>query len=186
MEPPELPLEWVDKIPYALAMTLRKILFLFTLVAILAFLPMQVKAQNVNFIKIIDGDSLLVEAGGRSLEVRLIGVDAPEFRQEYGREAKEFSLRFCFGQKLRLEFDKDLLDRYGRVLAYVYKGDEMLNQAIIKAGLAIAVNVKPNSRYYSRFKATEKQARKNKHGFWLKGGLDMTPAQWRRKNKKRK
>ncbi|MBG0790562.1 MAG: thermonuclease family protein [Desulfovibrionaceae bacterium] len=139
-----------------------------------------VRAQMAAFIKIIDGDSLLVEAGGRSMEVRLIGVDAPEFKQEYGREAKEFSLRFCHGHRLRLELDRDKLDRYGRVLAYVHRDGKMLNEELLKAGLAVAVKVKPNTRHYSRLKAAEHLAEDRKHGFWKQGGLKMPPAQWRK------
>lgn len=166
-------------------MTLRKTLFLISLAVTLALLPAQVKAQNVNFVKIKDGDSFIVEAGGRGLEIRLIGVDAPEFKQEYGRLAKEFTLRFCHGHKLRLVFDKDKVDRYGRVLAYVYKGDKMLNEEIIKAGLAIPIKVKPNTRYYSRLLNAQEYAKKKKHGFWLHGGLEMTPRQWRKANPRR-
>ena len=149
-------------------------------------LPAAAPAQNVNFIKIIDGDSLLVEAGGRSMEVRLIGVDAPEFKQEFGIQAKEFSLRFCHGHKLRLEFDKELVDRYGRVLAYVHKGDKMLNEEILKVGLAITIKVRPNTRHYSRLKAAERIASIKKHGFWEQGGLNMTPAQWRKKHPRKR
>ncbi len=116
------------------------------------------------------------------MEVRLIGVDAPEFKQEYGIKAKEFSLRFCHGHKLRLEFDKELVDRYGRVLAYVYKGDRMLNEDLVKAGLAIAIKIKPNTRHYTRLKGAERIAAAKKHGFWKQGGLRMTPAKWRRAN----
>lgn len=163
----------------------RNTLFTFIFLAA-SFLPAVAIAQNVNFIKIIDGDSLLVEAGGRSMEVRLIGVDAPEFKQEFGRKAKEFSLRFCHGHKLRLELDKELVDRYGRVLAYVHKGDKMLNEALLKAGLAIAIKVKPNTRYYARLKSAERIAAAKKQGFWKQGGLKMTPAQWRKKHPRKR
>ena len=159
-------------------MNYRNTLFTLTILALL-LLSAVAQAQEVTFIKIIDGDSLLVEAGGRSMQVRLIGVDAPEFRQPFGLEAKEFSLRFCFGHKLRLEFDKGRVDRYGRVLAYVYRGDRMLNEELVGAGLAVVIKIKPNTRHYSRLKAAERLASKQKRGFWKQGGLKMSPAQWR-------
>lgn len=160
-------------------MTFRNRPAVLVLLAVL-LLPCAARAQTVNFIKIIDGDSLLVEAGGRSMEVRLIGVDAPEFKQEFGRRAKEFSLKFCFGHKLRLELDKEIVDRYGRVLAYVHKGDRMLNEEILKAGLAVAIRVRPNTRHHARLKAAERFAAAKKRGFWKQGGLKMTPAKWRK------
>lgn len=164
-----------------LPMLFRNTLIAIILLATLA-LPAAAAEQTVTFIKIIDGDSLLVEASGRSMEVRLIGVDAPEFKQEYGRKAKEFSLQFCHGHRLKLEFDKEIVDRYGRVLAYVHKGDKMLNEELLKAGLAIAIKIKPNTRHYSRLKAAERVASIKKRGFWKQGGLRMTPDQWRKAN----
>ncbi|WP_272698684.1 thermonuclease family protein [Desulfovibrio sp. Fe33] len=140
---------------------------------------------SVRFLNVLDGDSLRVEYRGDALEVRLIGVDAPEYRQEFSRKAREFSLRFCHRKTLRLEFDRQRRDRYGRTLAYVYDGERMLNEEIVRAGLAIPVKIKPNARHYSRFKLAEKEARAKRHGFWRKGGLDMTPAQWRKTHPKR-
>jgi len=166
-------------------MSFRHIPFIaFLLLLLLTPLAARAGSQAVNFIKIIDGDSMLVEAAGRSLEVRLIGVDAPEFKQEYGREAKEFSLKFCHIRRLLLKFDKELVDRHGRVLAYVYSGDRMLNKELVRAGLAVAIKIKPNTRHYQALKAAEKEARENRRGFWLHGGLKQTPAQWRKANRK--
>lgn len=166
-------------------MSSRNTLFIaFLFLLLLVSQPASAGSQVVNFIKIIDGDSMLVEAAGRSLEVRLIGVDAPEFKQEYGRKAKEFSLKFCHTRRLVLKFDKELVDRYGRVLAYVYSGDRMLNKEIVRAGLAIAIKVKPNTKHYKTLKAAEKEARAKRRGFWLYGGLKQTPAQWRKANRK--
>ena len=157
---------------------------LFLAVLFCLFLAPSAPAEDlaVRFLRVIDGDSLLVENKGDAMEVRLIGVDAPEFRQEYGREAKEFSLRFCFGKPLRLEFDKERRDQYGRYLAYVFAGREMLNEAIVRAGLAIPIRVKPNTRHFELFKQAEKEARDKRRGFWINGGLKKTPAEWRKDN----
>ncbi|WP_321513101.1 thermonuclease family protein [uncultured Pseudodesulfovibrio sp.] len=156
---------------------------LLLLLLLLTFFPSQAAALDVQFLRIIDGDSLVVVSGGDSVEVRLIGVDAPEKRQEYSNKAKVFSLKFCHGKRLKLVFDKEKKDHYGRTLAYVYADGEMLNKAIVKAGLALAIKVKPNTRYYAHLKEVEDEARKAKRGFWLFGGLKQTPAQWRRSHK---
>ena len=142
--------------------------------------PGPASAQSVRFLSVIDGDSLLVEYQGDAMEIRLIGVDAPEFKQEYGNAAKVFTLRFCHRKVLQLEFDQGRKDRYGRYLAYVYAGQAMLNEELVRAGLAIPVKVRPNTRYDSRFKAAEKEAVDKKRGFWIRGGLELTPAEWRR------
>jgi micrococcal nuclease len=147
--------------------------------------PGQAEGLDARFLRALDGDSLRVEHAGEVLEVRLIGVDAPEYRQEYSRKAKDFSRNFCQGKTLRLEFDRERNDRYGRTLAYVYAEDHMLNKELVRAGLAIPLRIKPNTRYYDRFKQAEEQARREKRGFWIKGGLDMTPSRWRRTHRRK-
>jgi micrococcal nuclease len=72
---------------------------------------------------VIDGDTFIVRGVGR---VRLIGVDTPETVdprrpvQYFGKEASDFTHRIAEGEVVRLEFDVDRKDRFGRTLAYVY------------------------------------------------------------------
>ena len=162
-------------------MNSRNLCIVFLFLAL--FLPGRANALDVQFLHIIDGDSLVVESRGDSMEIRLIGVDAPEYRQEYSIKAKVFSLKFCHGKKIRLEFDREKKDRYGRTLAYVYADGKMLNEAIVRAGLALAVRIKPNLKYSHRFNAAEKQAKEAKNGFWKYGGLKQTPTQWRKEHR---
>lgn len=150
------------------------------LLAIL-LLPCAAQAESARFLNAIDGDSLMVRLNGRPVEVRLIGVDAPEWDQEYGVRAKAFTVRFCYGKQLRLEYDTEKRDRYGRLLAYVYDDTAMLNKALVQNGLAVPVLIRPNRRHYRDFKRAEALARKERRGFWLRGGLSMTPRQWRQK-----
>ncbi len=165
-------------------MSFRNIYLSLGLVMAVLCLPVSSVAETAQFLTVIDGDSMLVSYKGRSQEVRLIGIDAPEWGQEYGTQAKSRAINFCYGKALRLEFDKGRKDRYGRLLAYVYCGNKMLNEFMLQEGLAIAVKVKPNEKYYERFKKIEAQARKKKRGFWLRGGLKQTPAQWRKQKGK--
>lgn len=172
------------KILYDVPMSFRNTCLYFCLVWILSVFPSASWAQEARLLTIIDGDSLRVEYQGRSHEVRLIGIDTPEWRQEYSVEAKAYALNFCYDKSMRLEFDTEKKDRYGRELAYVYCDDQMLNENLVRVGLALAVGVRPNTRYYSYFKRLEKQARKDRRGFWLHGGLKQTPAQWRKTHKR--
>jgi len=128
---------------------------------------------------------MLVEYKGRSQEVRLIGIDAPEWGQEYGTNAKSHALKFCYGKTLRLEFDRQKKDRYGRLLAYVYCGKDMLNEELTRAGLALVGKYKPNTKYHDRLLRAQKEAERKRNGFWMRGGLKQTPAQWRKTHKKK-
>lgn len=91
--------------------------------------------------RVIDGDTLKLAGGMR---VRLIGADAPEtfvaggapepFSREAARFAEEFVAAGC--GEVRLDFDGPRKDRYGRFLATVWTGDRMLNEELLRAGLA--------------------------------------------------
>jgi micrococcal nuclease len=165
----------------------HRVFFAVCIIACACLSPALAGAESLDarFLRALDGDSLRVDHAGKVLEIRLIGVDAAEYKQEYSRKAKDFSQRFCQGKTLRLEFDKERRDRYGRTLAYVYAEDRMLNEELVRAGLAIPIRIKPNTRHYDRIKRAEKEARREKRGFWVKGGLDMTPGQWRRTHRRK-
>ena len=102
----------------------------------LVLVPAVSAAQLVE--RVVDGDTIVVRGVGR---VRLIGVDTPETVDPrrpvefFGREASAFTKRLLEGQRVRLEYDRERADRYGRTLAYVYLRDGMLaNAEIIRLG----------------------------------------------------
>lgn len=164
-------------------MSVRKILFPLSLVLCLLFAAVSADAmEKAQFLSVIDGDSLVIELNGRNREVRLIGIDAPEWGQEFGTRAKSFSLKFCYGKTLDVEYDVEKRDRYGRILVYAFADGEMLNEALVRNGLALAVTYKPNVKYQKRLERAQELARKSRSGFWLYGGLKMTPREWRAKH----
>ena len=91
--------------------------------------------------RVIDGDTLLLAGGMR---VRLIGADAPEMfvpggkPEPFSREAACFAEEFVAAARgeVQLDFDGPRRDRYGRFLAAVWVGDRMLNEELLRAGLA--------------------------------------------------
>jgi endonuclease YncB( thermonuclease family) len=92
--------------------------------------------------RVIDGDTLQLGTGGT---VRLIGVDTPETKdprkpaQAFGKEATAFTQRTVVGQRVRLEYDQQRQDKYGRTLAYVYlENGTFVNAEIIRQGYKFA------------------------------------------------
>ena len=119
--------------------------------------------------RVIDGDTLVVQGVGM---VRLIGVDTPETVdprrpvQFFGKEASEFMRRVAQGKVVRLEFDAERKDRYGRTLAYVYLPDAtFLNAEIVKQGYGHAYTVFP-FRHRDQFRGDERVAREAERGLW--------------------
>jgi len=79
--------------------------------------------SNLFVDRVVDGDTIVLSDGKK---VRLIGVDTPETKhpnkpvEYFGKEATEFTRRMCEGKQVRLEYDQEKIDRYGRTLAYVF------------------------------------------------------------------
>jgi micrococcal nuclease len=157
----------------------RTALFLFFLLVLL--LPGQAAGFPAVLERAADGDSLYVRLqDGRSEEVRLIGLDTPELAQEWGGQAREFSESFCRGGRLELALDREQRDRYGRLLAYVWRDGRMLNEALLQAGLAVTLPIKPNTAFARRFRQAQEQAQAGLRGFWAQGGLEMSPSRFRK------
>ena len=122
----------------------------------------------------IDGDTVQL-ADGR--HVRYIGIDTPELRrfeggrwrldpEPYAAAAAEANRALVEGKRVRLEFDADPADRYGRALAYVYVDETMVNERLLADGYAELLTVRPNVRYLDRFKRAETEARQERRGVW--------------------
>lgn len=122
--------------------------------------------------RVVDGDTLLLENKAR---VRLIGVDAPESVkpdspvEPFGVEAAEFTRQWiaAAGGQVVLEFDREPKDRYDRYLAYVWVDRRMLNEEILRAGLATALTQYPYSEDLKlRFLAAQSEAQAAGRGIW--------------------
>ena len=119
--------------------------------------------------RVVDGDTIVVRGVGR---VRLIGVDTPETVapgrpvEFFGREASAFTKRLLEGRSVRLEYDRERTDRYGRTLAYVHLADgTFANAEIIRRGYGHAYTRFP-FRYLDRFRQLEREARSVGRGLW--------------------
>ena len=86
--------------------------------------------------------------------------------QPYGPEASEFAARELQGQEVDLEFDEEKTDRYDRLLAYVYKEDEMFNEDLLEEGYAQVYIIAPNDEYEDRFEAAQAEAQAVPLGIW--------------------
>ena len=134
---------------------------------LLAAAPASAEAQLVE--RVVDGDTIIVRGVGR---VRLIGVDTPETVSPgrpvefFGREASAFTKRLLEGRRVRLEYDRERTDRYGRTLAYVHLTDgTFANAEIIRRGYGHAYTRFP-FRHLERFRGFEREARTAGRGLW--------------------
>jgi micrococcal nuclease len=125
-------------------------------------------------VKVVDGDTIHVQLRGRREKVRYIGVDTPETKdprkgvQCYGPAASAFNERLVGGERVRLERDVEQRDRYGRLLAYVYRVRDGLfvNAELARRGYAQPLTIAPDVHHSSRFVALAREARQAGRGLW--------------------
>lgn len=133
------------------------------------------KRVDVELAKQIDGDTIAVIYNGKQENVRFLLVDSPETshprlgEQPYGKEAKDFTSSLVENaHKIELEFDIGAnKDKYGRLLAYVYVDGKMIQEELLKKGLArVAYVYPPNTRYVDQFRALQEVAQQKDIGIW--------------------
>jgi micrococcal nuclease len=95
-------------------------------------------AAGVEVLEVFDGDTLLVRLEGRSEEVRLLGINAPERDECFGDEAREALAGRLVAGPLRLD-TQEQRDQFGRLLAYAYAGDNLLNLSLVADGFALGL-----------------------------------------------
>jgi micrococcal nuclease len=130
-------------------------------------------------LRVVDGDTLLLAppAGtaesGRQIRLRLLGIDCPESVkpdhpvEPWGPEAAAFTRQFVSGGAVRLQFDKRRLDQYDRYLAYAFVADQMLNEELVRAGMARVLAYPGDSESMTRrLRAAEQEARQAQRGVW--------------------
>jgi micrococcal nuclease len=121
--------------------------------------------------------------GGRQERVRLIGVDAPELEQKpWGERARRFTRTMALRRRAVIEPGAEPRDKHGRLLAYVFVQGRMVNEELLRNGLAVLFTIPPNSRYAERLAAGEQAARAAGIGIWdPRNGLKELPGERRRK-----
>lgn len=135
--------------------------------------PSSDKGNWIRVSRVVDGDTFEIMNKGVKEKVRLIGVDTPESVkpgspvEPFGIEASNFTKKLIEGKMVRLEFDVQERDKYGRLLAYVYLEDgTLLNAKLLEEGLATVMTVPPNVRMADNFIKIQRKAREEKKGIW--------------------
>jgi micrococcal nuclease len=126
-------------------------------------------------VRVVDGDTVIVRGpGGRTEDVRLIGIDTPETVDPrrpvgcFGPEASAYAKHLLTGRTVVLRYDRELHDRYGRFLAYLWLpgGVGFVNARLVELGYARAYPFPPNTAHQALFAALERRAAIAGRGLW--------------------
>lgn len=123
--------------------------------------------------EVVDGDTVHVGRGWRNTTIQFLGVDTPETVHPdkpvefFGPEASEFTKKTLKGKKVHLEFEPlNQMDKYGRLLGYVYLSDgTFFNAELIKRGYARVI-APSYFRYYDEFHNYKREAVAAGRGIW--------------------
>lgn len=130
---------------------------------------------RATLVRVVDGDTIVVSVAGRDERVRLIGIDTPESVKPgsavecFGKEASgHLAWLLPQGTRVRLVGDVEQRDRYGRLLAYVYReaDDLFVNAAMARDGFAEPLTIPPNIAHTTELTAAARSAREGGRGLW--------------------
>lgn len=125
--------------------------------------------------RVIDGDTIEVLLDGKKAKVRIIGINTPETVDPrrpvgcFGKEASKFAKQILTGQVIILESDptQSNVDRYGRLLRYVFVNGLDFGKKMISDGYAYEYTYDLPYKYQSEYKNAERQARERGLGLWV-------------------
>ncbi len=161
-----------------------RILLLFLVVFIIDPTPVSARSEwsfMAKVCKVKDGDSFLVEKNGKRYEIRLYGIDAPEYHQPGGRAAWLWLKKNIAYKILNIRVINR--DRYNRLVAVVTSGDSNINGELIYHGLARVYDKYCRKQICKRWKQQEQRAKQQRLGLWRQRN-PVSPWIWRHSHKK--
>lgn len=174
---------------YSKLLIYRRVVTAVLAVLYLTCLCSQLAAEQATVLSVSDGDTVVVRIGRERERIRLIGIDTPESHPnrrakkiaardhqelasilDQGKAASQFTQKLLpSGTAVRVEYDIEKRDHYGRLLGYLWlSSGEMINETIIASGYAYPLTIPPNVRYRERFLKGFQAARHSKRGLWAR------------------
>ena len=149
---------------------------------------------NAKVLRIIDGDTVHVKdnMANKIYKVRLLGIDAPEKNQNYGKQSASFLKEIIEEKYIKIistptKNNTYTVDRYNRVLGKIIFENQDINHLMIEKGMAWHYKKYKNNQPIEDQKSyneAEISARKNNIGLWSTNN-PMPPWSWRKINRKR-
>lgn len=134
-----------------------------------------VKAEEIKFNKCIDGDTISLKVNGKVRKMRFLAVDAPEIKHgdqkgdPFGDEARIYTcMKLKMAKEIILEYDNnsDKKDKYGRDLVWVFTDGKLLQEKLVKKGLAKVAYLYGDYKYTDKLLLAENYAKRKKLNIW--------------------
>ena len=129
---------------------------------------------SVELVRVIDGDTIMIHNGTEKQRVRLIGIDTPESVkpgveiEPYSLEAKAFLEELLLHHSIQIEYDPFLkkTDKYGRELCYVFVDNMLVQEEMLRSGLAKIRYTTGKEKYLLQMEKAQNEAKKNRKNLW--------------------
>lgn len=127
------------------------------------------KTDTFKVTRVIDGDTIEIEGGQK---VRYIGINTPEtvdprsLPQCFGSQASAKNRELVEGKNIYLEKDVSEVDKYGRLLRYVFVDGLFVNDFLIREGYAYASSYPPDIKYQNQLRQAQLEAQQQNRGLW--------------------
>ena len=141
-------------------------------------MPCPAWAWTGRVVDVAAGETITVLKNGKSVEVLLYGIDCPEEGQPFSDQAIQFSSKMVLGKVV--EVHRMDTDRHGRTVALVSVDKSLLNEELVKAGLAWVYNRYCHEVICETWKHYQLRAKIDKRGFWSEP-QPISPWKFRRK-----
>ena len=108
--------------------------------------------------RVVDGDTIDVLLKGVNTRIRYLQMNTPERNEPCSSEATQANADLVEGKTVRLVPDKELVDRYDRLLRFIYVDEVLVNRVLVEQGYAEVVLYPPNDAHYEEFVKLEQEA----------------------------
>jgi len=153
-----------DRINYFKMKTIFLFLYIFFTLTMSELLAQSIFSGKV--IKIIDGDSIVVKKGRKATEIRMYGIDCPEWNEHFSIEAKEHTAALLYNK--RITIIPQYYDTYGRLVALLVKNDQDVNGELVRSGVAWVYPKYCKKKVCKTWLADQKIAKEEGRGLWGK------------------
>ncbi len=129
------------------------------------------ETREYRVVEVLDGDTVVID-DARGSSVRYLGIDTPEVPHEdapgepMAEVAREYNEELVGDKYIKLEFDEEKYDVYGRMLAHVYVDGVFVNLELLRKGLATDMIIEPNTKHSDSIHEALNEAKKHRRGIW--------------------
>jgi endonuclease YncB( thermonuclease family) len=150
-----------------------------------------VKSMRGKVLRVVDGDTVRVAFNGKDYSVRLEGIDTPETNYQgksqgfWAEKAKAHLKRILSAETaVVVQFPESPCDKYGRLLGYVFDGDECINARMVEDAFAVNYCIYPQKGCKQLADLTRVNV-KQQRGIYSGDPKVEIPYEWRRQVSKR-